>query len=64
VEDRQKTIHPLVDIYSVHIQADTRELVESVNIHMHFILVGLTDKFQPLDRQIFGVLKSEARENV
>jgi hypothetical protein len=32
-----------------------------LEITLHFIPPGLTDEFQPLDRIVFGVLKSHAK---
>jgi hypothetical protein len=60
-EDRQKTFHLLVDVYAIHTQHTARELPGSLNIQMHFILAGLRDQYQPLDRRVFGAFKSSAR---
>jgi hypothetical protein len=55
-------IHLLLDIYPVHVQATARALAESLNITLHFIPSGMTDQYQPLDRRVFGCLKSSARK--
>ena len=32
-----------------------------MNITLHYIPAGQTDKYQPLDRKVFGVLKAKSR---
>jgi hypothetical protein len=64
VENRGSRIHLLVDVYPVHIQATARQHAEDLNIQLHFIPAGLTDEYQPLDRRVFGALKSSARGTV
>ena len=54
-------LHLIIDCYSVHRSAAIRDLAEKLRITLHFIPPGLTDKWQPLDRQVFGALKSSYR---
>jgi hypothetical protein len=54
-------IHLLLDIYLVHVQEAAKEFATQLGITLHFIPAGLTDQFEPLDRRVFGCLKSSAR---
>ena len=51
----------VIDCYSAHREKHTIQLAESLNINLVFIPAGFTDELQPLDRSIFGVLKSYLR---
>jgi hypothetical protein len=57
----QATIHLICDLHSSHRTPTVREVASSLNIELHYIPAGATDSLQPLDRLIFGVLKSHAR---
>jgi hypothetical protein len=61
VDDREQVIHLLAEIYSPPIQPPARELADALKIQRHFIPAGLTDERQPLDRRVFGALKSAGR---
>ena len=52
----------LLDTYAAHRAAVTREAAARLQIELVFIAPGCTDRLQPLDRRIFGVLKGHARE--
>jgi hypothetical protein len=52
----------LLDTYAAHRAAVTREAAARLQIELVFIPPGCTDRLQPLDRRIFGVLKAHARE--
>jgi hypothetical protein len=56
-----RTIHLVLDMHSSHHTQAVKDLTASLNIDLHFVPVGLTDALQPLDRTIFGALKSHAR---
>lgn len=51
----------LWDIWGAHRSQDTKDLAASLNIQLEFIPAGMTGECQPLDRRIFGNLKSRAR---
>jgi hypothetical protein len=54
-------IHLLLDSYSAHRTIPVKATAISLGITLHFIPPGLTDELQPLDRTLFGVLKSQAK---
>ena len=58
---KETPIDLICDCYSVHIQEDVRNAAAALNINLHFIPPGATDLLQPLDRFVFGGLKSMAR---
>jgi hypothetical protein len=58
---RREQIHLLIDIYPIYIQEAAKQLAAELGIILHFIPAGLTDQFQPLDRRVFGCLKSSVR---
>jgi hypothetical protein len=47
----------VLDSYSVHRQKATTDHTASIGIHLLFITPGMTDEFQPLDWDVFGVMK-------
>ena len=51
----------LLDLHSSHRGQEIFNLAAELNITLHFIPAGQTDKYQPLDRTIFGPLKATAR---
>jgi hypothetical protein len=51
----------VLDSYSVHRSAATKEYAAAIGINLLFIPPGMTDEFQPLDRYVFGVMKSNCR---
>ena len=58
--DDQK-IYLVLDCYSVHRAADMKDLANALNIEFVYVPVGATDELQPLDRYVFGAMKSIAR---
>lgn len=48
----------LWDLYAGH---RDRKVQKNSPVHLEWIPGGLTDQYQPLDRRIFGSLKSRAR---
>ena len=54
-------VHLILDSYSAHRTQRIINYAAMKNISLHFIPPGLTDKWQPLDRRVFGVLKAYAR---
>jgi hypothetical protein len=54
-------IHLLLDCYSAHRTDAVKEAAVRLGITLRFVPPGLTDKFQPLDRAVFGVLKAQAK---
>jgi hypothetical protein len=60
-EMRRGLVHPLLDVYSAYRTNAVRETAASLGITLHFISPSLTDEFQPLDRTVFGALKSHAK---
>jgi hypothetical protein len=51
----------ILDSYSAHRSANVRAVAQLWEITLVFVPPGCTDKLQPLDRRVFGVLKSHAR---
>jgi hypothetical protein len=51
----------VLDCYSVHRADVMRSHAEELGIHLVFIPPGMTDEFQPLDRFVFGAMKSTCR---
>ena len=39
----------ILDLYSVHRDAEIKALANELNIQLHFIPAGMTDKLQPSD---------------
>jgi hypothetical protein len=58
----QKEIHLILDMYSVHRSEGSKTVARQLSIQLHFIPPGWTDEPQPLDRYIFGALKSTWRK--
>jgi hypothetical protein len=56
-----RTIHLVFDMHSSYRTQTVKNLTASLNIDLHFVPAGLTGALQPLDRTIFGALKSHAR---
>ena len=57
----EEEVHLLLDVYSAHRTDTVKEIANALNIHLYFIPPGCTDLLQPLDRKVFGALKSTAR---
>ena len=45
----------------MHRDAEIKALANELNIQLHFIPAGMTDKLEPLDRNCFRALKATAR---
>lgn len=54
-------LHLLLDIHASHRGQQIISLAHELNITLHYIPAGQTDKYQPLDRKVFGGLKATAR---
>jgi hypothetical protein len=52
----------VLDVYAAHRSRAVREIAELWGIKLVFIPPGCTDKLQPLDRRVFGVLKAYTRQ--
>jgi hypothetical protein len=52
----------ILDAYAAHRSREVREVARLWEIQLVFIPPVCTDKLQPLDRRVFGVLKSYARQ--
>ena len=50
----------ILDHYPAHETSNVRQKAEELNIRLVFIPRSATDIFQPLDRRVFGALKSKA----
>jgi hypothetical protein len=57
----EETYDLIMDIYPVHVMESVRLQARLLGFRVHFIPSGLTDQYQPLDRSVFGCLKSTAR---
>ena len=51
----------LWDVFSAHRDQEVQDLARELGIGMGYIPAGLTSRHQPLDKRIFGSLKSRAR---
>ena len=60
--DDKNTIHVLLDVFRAHLTDDVKELADQLNIKMYLIPAGFTDMLQPLDKKIFGPMKTFARK--
>jgi transposase len=59
--ESEATIHFSCDLHSSHRTSKVRGIASSPNIELRDIPAGASDSLLPLDRLIFGVLKSHAR---
>lgn len=50
----------ILDQYSSHISARTKQTAASLNIRLVYIPTSATDMYQPLDKRVFGAVKSAA----
>jgi hypothetical protein len=51
----------ILDAHPSHCTGSVKREARSLNIRLIYIPPGATDEMQPLDRKVFGALKSEAR---
>ena len=51
----------ILDLYAAHRGEEIKKAADSLNFNLYYIPPSLTDVFQPLDRYVFGSLKSMAR---
>jgi hypothetical protein len=56
-----QTIILIRDLHASHRAASIKKLAAELNIEIHYIPAGATDLLQPLNRLVFGILKSQAR---
>lgn len=54
-------LHLILDVYPSHRTDDVKNFAVGLNINLIYVPAGLTDEYQPLDRYVFGCLKSTAR---
>jgi hypothetical protein len=59
---REGPLIVILDAYAAHRCSEVQEIARVWEIQLVFIPPGCTDKLQPLDRRVFGVLKSYARQ--
>jgi hypothetical protein len=58
----KEEIHDVImDIYPVHVMDSVRVQAKVLGFNVYFIPSGFTDQYQPLDRSVFGSVKSTAR---
>jgi hypothetical protein len=50
------------DVFAAHRERHVLAIAERLNIKLIFIPAGQTDRFQPLDRRVFGPMKERAKE--
>jgi hypothetical protein len=53
-----RQLHLILDCYSVHRSKEIKQYARSLGIKLWFIPAGHTDELQPLDRAVFGAMKS------
>ena len=53
-----------MDQYASHISDNTKDYARDVNIKLVYIPISATVIFQPLDKYIFGILKSHASSRI
>jgi hypothetical protein len=53
----------ILDTYSAHRTDAVKSTAAQLGIRLEFIPPGCTDLLEPLDRRIFGVLKSDGRQH-
>ena len=51
----------ICDVHASHRTDDVKRLAGDLNIELLHVPPGATDRLQPLDRKVFGALKSESR---
>ena len=57
----EQEIDIILDLYASHRNDKIKEIAEKLKFKLHYIPAGYTDLYQPLDRYVFGALKSMAR---
>ena len=57
----KEPLHLILDLHASHRGDEIQKLANSLNITLHYIPAGQTDKYQPLDRICFGCLKATGR---
>ena len=50
----------VLDRYASHVSQSTQECAEELDIRLVYIPTSATEKYQPLDKRVFGALKSAA----
>jgi hypothetical protein len=58
----RKHIVLIWDVFSAHREKNIVALAERLRIKLVFIPAGQTDRYQPLDRRVFGPMKERAKE--
>lgn len=57
-------LYLILDSFSVHTTQESKQMAEALKIKLMFLPPGMTDKFQPLDREIFGCLKAYTKKEI
>ena len=57
-------LYLLLDQFPVHISESSKSCAKSLKIELFYIPAGATDKYQPLDRRVFGCLKSSSSKKI
>ena len=60
----EQPLHLIIDVYSCHRTELAKQMAASLNITLHYIPVGCTDEYQPLDRRVFGCLKATGKSHI
>ena len=53
----------ILDRYTSHTSESTKNIAKNLGIRLVYIPTSATDLYQPLDKRIFGVMKSSAGSN-
>jgi hypothetical protein len=61
LEVKEEPIVLVLDVYPTHRTDAVKQAAEEMHIELLYVPAGATSLFQPLDRRIFGELKSRAR---
>ena len=56
------TIHIILDLFKAHITDAVSDAAKELNIKLYLIPAGMTDELQPLDKKIFGPMKTFSRK--
>ena len=57
-------LYLIIDSFPVHSTTESTKMANALNIKMLFLPPGMTDRFQPLDRTIFGCLKAYTKKEI
>jgi hypothetical protein len=60
IRGREEIHDFIMDVHPAHLMSSVRLQATLLGFPVHFIPCGLTDQYQPLDRSLFGCIKSTA----